>query len=189
MPRPGYSPLQLFLSYGAIGAGAWLVAAQPGCDALLILDWSRLFLLAACAAAGLLLAERLASRRFRREEPGSYPYAFAVAVVLFGLGVALVGAVNGHFARTPPRVLRPVVRGWDAAKPAYAGVGPPRESRFEDALVTVDSWRRPGETLRIPVSAAAQEAASGPGPHALEVVVADGLLGIEYVEAVRLVER
>lgn len=186
--RDGISPPQLFLSYGLVAAGALLVARCPGSGALLILDWPRLFLLAGGAVALLFLAERLLSRTLRRES-AAYPYGFAVAVGLFGLSVGLVAAVNGNLAREPARVLRPAVRGWEGAKQAAAAGTPPllREGRFVEMIVTVESWRVPGETIRIPVSVEAQERAQGPGPHVLEVIAPAGFLGVEYVEAVRLV--
>lgn len=188
MAREGFSPPQLFLSYGMIAAGALLVARRPGCRALLVLDWARLFLVAGGLLALLFLAERWLSRRLRRTSR-DYPYALAVLVGLFGLSVALVAIVDTSFTRGTPRVLRPVVRGWQSTWTASGGTpGLPHEQRrFEALYADVESWRVPGETLRIPVSPEVQERAAGPGPHVLEVIARPGFLGVEYVEAVRLV--
>ncbi|HYD42787.1 MAG TPA: hypothetical protein VEB43_18295 [Anaeromyxobacter sp.] len=187
MAREGFSPPQLFLSYGLVAAGALLVAERPGSHALLILDWRRLFLLAGVAAAVLFVAERWLSRGVRRESR-DYPYRFAILVGLFGLSVTLVGAVNGSFARTPPRVVRVAVRGWESTKHATGPPVPLREEGGLDPVVAVaESWIEPGATIRIAVSPEAQEQAEGPGPHALELELAPGFLGVEYVQAVRLV--
>ncbi len=189
MAREGFSPPQLFLSYGLVAAGALLVAERPGSHAVLILDWRRLFLLAAVAAAALFAAERWAMRGVRRASR-DYPYRFAILVGLFGLGVTLVGAVNGSFARAPPRVIRVAVRSWESTKHA---AGPPvpldADPRPEPVVAVAESWIEPGTTIRIAISPEAQEQAEGPGPHVLELDVAPGFLGVEFVRAVRLVAR
>lgn len=186
MQREGFSPPQLFLSFGLIAAGSLLVAERPGTRALLILDWPRLFLLSAGALAVLFAAERWLSRRTRRAAR-AYPYAFAVLVGLFGLCVTIVAAVNTIPAGAPSRVLRPAVRGWHSAWQG-GNATLPRELRKTEAMYAdVESWRDPGQIIRIPVSAEAQETAQGPGPHVLEVVAPAGFLGVEYVQAVRLV--
>ncbi len=189
MRRDGFSPPQLFLSFALVAAGAVLVAERPGSRALLILDWPRLFLVAGAAIALLFLGERLLSRRVRRESR-AYPYAFAILVGLLGASVTLACAVNCSFAREPDRVLHPPVRSWVSAWQASGGEPghhPRNEGRFEAMYADVESWRDPGQVIRIPVSIEAQEAAQGPGPHVLEVVAPTGLLGIEYVQQVRLV--
>lgn len=187
MAREGFSPPQLFFSYGLVAAGALLVAERPGSHALLILDWRRLFVLAGAVAAALFVAERWLTRRVRRESR-DYPYRFAILVGLFGLGVTLVGAVNGSFARSPPRVVRVAVRGWESTKHA---AGPPvpldAGGRLQPVVAIAESWIEPGATIRIAISPEAQEEAEGPGPHVLELDVAPGFLGVEYVKAVRLV--
>lgn len=183
-----FSPPQLFVSYGVIAAGAVLFARHPGTRALLILDWPLLFLLGLAALALLFAAERYLSRTLRREVQ-AYPYRFSVLVALFGVSVVLVGVVNGNFARSPPRVVRPTVIAWRSSQQTAASgsPAPQREGRFEPMLAEVESWREPEATILIPVSIEAQEQAQGPGPHVLEVVVPPGFLGVEYVEAVRLV--
>ncbi len=187
MARAGFSPPQLFVSYGMVAAGAWLLARHPGTRAVLILDWMRLLLLALAVAVPLYALERRLSRRLRRDAE-AYPYGKSVLAALFGLGVTLVGAVNGSFARAPPRVVRVAVRGWESTKHA---AGPPvplhADGRPQPVVAVAESWIEPGATIRIAISPEAQEQARGPGPHALELDVAPGFLGVEYVKAVRLV--
>jgi hypothetical protein len=189
MAREGFSPPQLFCSYGLVAAGAWLLARHPGSGAVLILDWTRLLLLALAAAAPLYLAERRLSRRLRGAS-AVYPYGMSVLAALFGLSVTLVGAVNGQLARTPPRRVRVAVHGWESTKHA---AGPPvpldADPRPAPVVAIAESWFEPGATIRIAVSPEAQEQAEGPGPHVLELDVAPGFLGVEYVKAVRLVPR
>lgn len=187
MPREDFSPPQLFASLAIVAGGALLVAQRPGTRALLILDWARLFLLAGAAVALLTLAERWLSRRVRKESR-AYPYGLAILFGLFGLSVALASAVNASFARRPPRVLRPAVHGWERAKPPTAERLPMDQAEVHEVIAVVESWRAPDEVIRIPVSVRAQEEA-GPGPHVLEVIAPPGFLGVEYVEAVRLVPR
>jgi hypothetical protein len=188
MQQERFSPPQLFVSYGIIAAGAVLFARHPGSRAVVILDWPLLFLLSVVALAPLFLAERRLSRALRQEAQ-AYPYRGSVLVALFAVSVVLVGVVNGNFARSPPRVLRPTVVAWQATQKIAAGdmPVPEREGRFEPMLAEVESWRDPEETIVLPVSIEAQEQAQGPGPHVVEVVVPPGFLGVEYVEAVRLV--
>jgi hypothetical protein len=183
--RQDFSPPQLFASWAIVAGGALLVAERPGTRAVIILDWPRLFLLAGLAVAVLFLAERWLSRRVRKESR-AYPYHLAVLFGLFGLSVALASALNASFARRPPRVLRPTVRAWERAKPPTAERLPLEQAQVREVIAVVESWRDPGEELRIPVSVRAQEEA-GPGPHLLEVIAPPGLLGVEYVETVRLV--
>ncbi len=185
MPREDFSPPQLFSSWAIVAGGALLVAERPGTRAVIILDWPRLFLLAGLAVAVLFFAERWLSRRVRKESR-AYPYHLAILFGLFGLSVALASALNASLARSPPRVLRPAVRGWERAKPPTAERLPPDQAHVHEVIAVVESWREPDEVIRLPISVRAQEEA-GPGPHLVEVIVPPGFLGVEYVKAVRLV--
>ncbi len=184
-----FSPAQLFSSWAIVAGGALLVAERPGTRALLILDWPRLLLLAGAGGALLFLAERWLSRRVRKESR-AYPYHLAILFGLFGLCVALASAVNASFARRPPRVLRPAVRGWERAKPPTVERLPADQARAQvhEVIAVVESWRAADEEIRIPVPMPAQEELPEPAPRTLEVIAPPGFLGVEYVEAVRLVE-
>ena len=63
----------------------------------------------------------------------------------------------------------------------------PLRARTREGQVAVEAWWDRETVLRLPVSAEQFAVAESPGPHPVELVVADGALGIEYVEAVQVV--
>jgi hypothetical protein len=189
-----FSPAALFLSLGAIGLGAALAARHPGSRALFVVDWAKLFLFALPATALLFVVERLLSRAHRREEPEVYPYPGAVVLGLFGLAIALLALLNGQLPHAT-RSVRPVVRGWllqEQAIPTMFGVPESQSSQMRakrrEGYVAVEAWWDRETQLRLPVTPDQVAESEEPGAHAVELVVADGALGIEYVEAVRVVK-
>lgn len=192
MAKIGYSPGALFLGLGAVAAGAWLTASLPGSGALFIVDLEHLFLMALVPALLLLAVERRCSRAYRREEPASYPWTGFVFAALFGVSVALLAAANGQL-RSPTRVERPVVHAWLTQQrgiPSMFGV-PQSQSvamraKSTEAYVAVEAWWDRETELRLPVTGDQYDLARSPGVHPVELVVATGALGIEYVAEVRV---
>lgn len=187
-----FSPPALFLGFGAVALGAALVVSHPGSRAVFIVDWGWLFLLAVPATGLLFLLERRLSRAHRRAEPELYPSGGALALGLFGVAVALLALLNGQLRRST-RVVTPVVHGWYTearAIPTMFGVpqsqSAPMRARTREAQVAVEAWWDRETELRLPVSAEQFAVAESPGPHPVELVVADGALGIEYIEEVRV---
>lgn len=187
-----FSPPAMFLGFGAVGLGAALVVSHPGSRALFIVDWGLLFLMAVPATGVLFLLERLLSRAHRRAEPDLYPSAGPVVLGLFGVAVALLALTNGQLRRST-RVVTPVVHGWFSearAIPSMFGVPQSQSAgvraKAYQAQVAVEAWWDQATELRLPVSAELMALAEGPGHHRVELVVADGALGIEFIEAVRV---
>lgn len=192
MAKIGFSPSALFLGMGSVALGVALAARHPGSRALFIVDWLRLFLIALPVAVVLFLVERRLSRAYRREEPASYPYPGLVFVGLFGVSVALLALVNGQVGHRT-RTLPAVVHNWmyqDQAIPTMFGVPQSQSAAVRAkrrvAFVAVEAWWDRLTELRLPVTAEQLELAQSPGQHPVELVVADGALGIEYVEEVRV---
>jgi len=192
MAKIGFSPPALFIGFGVVALGAWLTASHPGSNALFIVDAGQLLLLAVPLSIALLLVERRLSRRYRREEPASYPVPGMILIGLFGVSVAALAMLNGQL-RHETRSVRVVVRSWlyqDRAMPTMFGV-PQSQSvavraKQREAYVAVEAWWDARTELRLPVSAEQVALADSPGRHPVELVVADGALGVEYIEAVRV---
>jgi hypothetical protein len=192
MAKIGFSPPSLFLGLGAVALGAWLVSSHPGSGALFIVDVGRLFLLALVLASLLLLAERRLSRAYRHEEPASYPWTGFVFAALFGVSVAALALANGQL-RSATRVEPAVVHNWlvqERAIPTMFGVPQSQSAavraKSREAYVTVEAWWDRETELRLPVTAEQYELALSPGRHPVELLVAEGALGIEYVAEVRV---
>lgn len=188
-----FSPAALFLTFGAVALGAALAARHPGSRALFVVDWAKLFLFALPATALLFGLERRLSRAHRREVPEVYPYPGAVVLCLFGVAIALLALLNGQLPHAT-RIVRPVVHSWlmqEQPIPTMFGV-PQSQSRFvrakrREGYVAVESWWDREMELKLPVTEEQIAESEAPGKHVVELVVADGALGIEYVEAVRVV--
>ncbi len=195
MAKIGFSPPALFIGFGAVAAGAWLTASHPGSRALFIVDAGRLLFLALPLSVALLAIERWLSRRYRREEPASYPAPGMILVGLFGISVAALALANGRLGHER-RNVRVVVRSWlyqDRAIPTMFGV-PQSQSRGvlakeREAYVAVEAWWDAQTELRLPVTAEQVALSEAPGHHPVELVVAAGALGVEYVEAVRVLSE
>lgn len=193
MAKTGFSPVALFLALGAVALGAGLAASHPGSRALFIVDWAQLFLMAAPLAALLFAVERRLSRARRREEPASYPYPGAVALGLFGVSVFVLALANGQLRRTT-RVVRPAVHGWlaqDLPIPTMFGVPQAQSAAFRakkrEAYVAVEAWWDRETELKLPVTDEQLRRWEEPGRHVVELVVAQGALGVEFIEDVRVV--
>lgn len=195
MAKIGFSPPALFIGFGAVALGAWLTASHPGSNALFVVDAGRLLLLALPLSIALLLVERRLSRRYRREEPASYPATGMILIGLFGVSVAALALLNGHL-RHERRSVRVVVRNWlyqDRAIPTMFGVPQSQSAavraKEREAYVAVEAWWDAQTELRLPVSADQVALAESPGHHPVELVVGAGALGVEYVEAVRVLSE
>ncbi len=192
MAKFGFSPPALFIGLGSVALGASLAANHPGSRALFIVDSGKLLLLAVPLAIALLLVERRLSRRYRREEPASYPAAGMVLIGLFGLSIAALALANGQLRRST-RTVCAVVHSWryqEQAIPTMFGVPQSQSAavraKRREAFVAVEAWWDPLTELRLPVTAEQVAVAESPGRHPIELVIADGALGVEFIEAVRV---
>jgi hypothetical protein len=185
-PRPGPAPWGLFLELAVIGAGALLLFFRP-LTGDSVLAWGRLMLLAGPLFALLLTLERRLSRGIRSRTVGTYPTTIPIVLVLAGLSIFLVGAVNRALP-SRSRWVHPHLQGW---LPVEFSNGKPIRDPIPKAhttvwLAVVDSWKEGGGTLQLPLAGEDVERIADDPSLEPEVRVADGFLGVEYMDAVRL---
>ncbi len=186
-PRSGPAPWGLFLELAVIAAGGALIFFRP-LTADSVLGWGRLMLLALAFFAVTFYVERRLSRGIRSRTVGTYPTTIPIALVLLGVSMLAVGAVN----RLPShsRWVRPQLRGWlplalPNAKP-IRDLDPKLQSTTWMAVV--ESWRGQG-TMELAFPPEEVERVAKDPTLEPEVRVHDGFLGIEYVAGVRLAPR
>lgn len=187
------TPTRIGTSLAGVLAGSTLLWEHPGIGAVAVLSWPRLLLTAVPLLAVLFAVERRLSRRLRAREYSPYPATFPVVLVLFAVSVLLVGAANGWLP-SPRRVLHPpVVRlvdvVWHAVTPVGDHLPGERGERDEEGIVVVEDWRAPGTELQLVLPADELDRAHADPAAELEVVEADGFLGVPFVREARFVGR